>query len=441
MGKDYMESSLKRFLKRKVKITLGLVVAFMIMGTGALAINGPFVAVDGTNSLNGEMIEITGGAMGKNYGSVTNYGQEGVINGVLALNHGIFNLGDKNTQKIHITANGEWTMGLMADRVGAGTKGGVLNVTTNDLVINVHSTDASARGIWAATRTTNFTEENVCKVILNTNNVVINASSDKATSTGVTAWSQAQVIMNNGNVSITADNVIDTRGNSLIEINANNDSKNIINLNGNIIFAYDGDQSGTTIESGVNINLSNKDSFLNGKITPTGDAPGGKDKVTGMALGLSNGGTWKVTGDSFVNDLTMNGGILDVTNDVGNINVDRLHGNNGIAMFAASIDDKGEVGVTDAKLNIKEAKEKTALEVGLSGVNTDDLAEKNISAEKALGKLTDKVTGEGAKKVDQTLFVKGGALTGEITAGLDANGKLVNVKQEKGNEVVKLAQL
>ena len=139
----------------------------------------------------------------------------------------------------------------------------------------------------------------------------------------------------------------------------------------------------------------------------------------------------KFTGDSFVNDLTMNDGVLDVTDSVKEINVDRLHGNNGIAMFAASIDDKGEVGVTDAKLNIKEAKEKTALEVGLSGVNTDDLAEKNISAEKALGKLTDKVTGEGAKKVDQTLFVKGGALTGEITAGLDANGKLVNVKQEK----------
>ena len=32
MGKNYAESSLKRFLKRKVKITLGLVVAFLITG-------------------------------------------------------------------------------------------------------------------------------------------------------------------------------------------------------------------------------------------------------------------------------------------------------------------------------------------------------------------------------------------------------------------------
>ena len=32
MGKSYVENSLKRFLKRKVKITLGFVVAFMITG-------------------------------------------------------------------------------------------------------------------------------------------------------------------------------------------------------------------------------------------------------------------------------------------------------------------------------------------------------------------------------------------------------------------------
>ena len=32
MGKNYIESSLKRFLKRKVKITLGVVVTFLITG-------------------------------------------------------------------------------------------------------------------------------------------------------------------------------------------------------------------------------------------------------------------------------------------------------------------------------------------------------------------------------------------------------------------------
>lgn len=37
MGKNYIESSLKRFLKRKVKITVGFIVAFMITGSVGFA--------------------------------------------------------------------------------------------------------------------------------------------------------------------------------------------------------------------------------------------------------------------------------------------------------------------------------------------------------------------------------------------------------------------
>ena len=42
MGKNYAESSLKRFLKRKVKITLGVVVSFLITGVVGFAANLPF---------------------------------------------------------------------------------------------------------------------------------------------------------------------------------------------------------------------------------------------------------------------------------------------------------------------------------------------------------------------------------------------------------------
>ena len=42
MGKSYVENSLKRFLKRKVKITLGLVVAFMITGTVSFGADNVF---------------------------------------------------------------------------------------------------------------------------------------------------------------------------------------------------------------------------------------------------------------------------------------------------------------------------------------------------------------------------------------------------------------
>ena len=58
MDKNYVESSLKRFLKRKVKITMGFVVAFMIMGTGVFA-----EAVSGeieSTAVNDKTVELSG---------------------------------------------------------------------------------------------------------------------------------------------------------------------------------------------------------------------------------------------------------------------------------------------------------------------------------------------------------------------------------------------
>ncbi len=49
MGTNYVESSLKRFLKRKVKVTLGLVVAFMITGTVGFAEEKVIVQERGEN--------------------------------------------------------------------------------------------------------------------------------------------------------------------------------------------------------------------------------------------------------------------------------------------------------------------------------------------------------------------------------------------------------
>ena len=67
MGKSYVESSLKRFLKRKVKVTLGMVVAFLITGSVGFAEN--IVANKGTYDEKAEFIRGEG-AQGFNlYGS------------------------------------------------------------------------------------------------------------------------------------------------------------------------------------------------------------------------------------------------------------------------------------------------------------------------------------------------------------------------------------
>lgn len=67
MGKNYVESSLKRFLKRKVKVTLGLVVTFLITGSVGFAEN--IVANKGTYDEKAEFIRGEGEQGFNLYGS------------------------------------------------------------------------------------------------------------------------------------------------------------------------------------------------------------------------------------------------------------------------------------------------------------------------------------------------------------------------------------
>ena len=482
--KNYVstENSLKRFLKRKVKITLGMVVAFMIMrtvgfaapftGDAILENNGknPPAIQDEILILDNESLKINpkNGILCHNNGNLFINSSNIIINndvlnqtsdknynlaGVQARSGGKITLGNENTKDIKITIHVDATTtaespdeedianGLYAYRY-SGDNGGKIIVNSENLNIDVISEKGFARGIyvWNNSKPGELENKERAEVIIKSKNTIINvktnATEEGAASDGIIAWSEGKVKINEGNVSITADRIINTRGNSLVEINANSNSQNTVKLNGDILFEYNKDNSGTTVESGVKINLANRDSLFKGKVTLGGDLPipDDKDDVTGMTLGLSNGGKWEVTGNSFVNELIMNGGILEVTDAVENINVTKLQGNSGTALFAASLDENG-VKVTDGKLNISETKDNTNLEVGLSGINTDDLAQNNIKAEIALEELKNKVTGNGIENMDQTLFVDGGTLTGKVTADLE-NGKITNIQQAKDTPTI-----
>ena len=106
MGTNYVESSLKRFLKRKVKVTLGLVVAFMITGTVSFGIEFSDITneehifgmgdqkefvidenfkIDKTGSVkikydNGEEIKVAGGIIAVNGAVIKNYATLGFYN-------------------------------------------------------------------------------------------------------------------------------------------------------------------------------------------------------------------------------------------------------------------------------------------------------------------------------------------------------------------------
>ena len=462
MGKNYVESSLKRFLKRKVKITMGFVVAFMI--TGNIAIGKQLVVnsgkpVDDITSPNFNLsFDYDGHASGifiSEEGSSLNIFSDNIIvnrtgnvivnsnqvEGIKVQNGGKLNLGSKNTENISITSTTDKGLAIGLSSLAMGSE---VMVNSKNLNINVHSGEYYAYGISVQNNTTNETDVNkMAKMVINSENTVIKVTSgvkidpqDKDNhAVGITVFSQGRLEIN-GNLEIEADTVLGTRGDSLTKINQN--KRNTVKLTGDINFNY---HNTTPVDAGVFIDLSNEESFFKGKIAVTGNnIPDGYEKVLNMNLGLSNGGTWEVTGDSFVNDLTMNGGVLEVTDAVKDINVDRLHGNSGIAMFAASVEGDN-IEVTGGKVTVGEVTGNTDLKVGFSGVNADDLVGTGAVAE-SFKKLQNKVEiTAGKDKVEETYFAEEGKVSGEITAKDDGKGGLVITQEKESKTVMGLKDL
>ena len=460
--KHNIESSLKRFLKRKVKITMGFVVAFMIMGVGvfgadflqkdaALHINIKTVSINDLNySLNTEtndkLNQVKNGIVIEGEGTTLNINSENITINHKVLNDtddtgwsrnaidiqksGILNLGNANTKNINITTttDNDIAVGIKTFR-NDGTSGGKVNIQSDNLNIKAKSTNYFAYGIFAYNSTTpeDIGDKGRAEVIINSKNVSIEAEGKEkgvGYSDGIIAWSQGIVKINNGNVSINADNAINTRGNSIVEINAENKAENTVNLNGNIVFEYNEESSGTTIESGVKINLANENSKFTGQVVPTGDVPpAGKDKVTGMALGLSNGGEWENTGESFVNDLKLNGGVVTNKGTDYGIKIDKLLGNGGEINLGAKIEEDGTA--TSGKLAITTVDNNDAkFNVNYSGEGNLEVSQEE--AKKVFEDLAGKITVENGQ-FNANAKIEEGLISGEHTA---------EFVKGQGNEVV-----
>ena len=485
MGKNYVENSLKKFLKKKVKITMGFVVAFMITGSVGFADTIKEAVVAGGNKIpindknfdievNVNMGGLTYSLASVSKGKIDISSEEiniksssdaKFIYGGLAQGGGILNIGNDKTRNIFISASGrnnsEYVLGLNLDK-GVYQEdginkpsGGFINVTGKNVVIHADAANEGTlvAGVYCITAGIGEKDTYNSKINFNTENLEIKATGGN--SAGIIAWSKGEVLMNKGNITITADDVIYTRW-AKVHINENNNSQNIIKLNGNIKFQYSG-ESGTTVNSDVIVYLSNPESKFTGKIyteivkeelnEPSED----ELKYKNMKLGLFNGGTWNVTGDSLVNDLALDGGVINIlqTKETGQdvetgdeledylgrddsktvLNVDNLSGK-GAVNFEAKVSKEG-IEVAEGNLRVRSeagVAKGTALKVGLSGVNADDLAANDIGAKDALNKLVGKVTGDGVDNITQTAVIERGTLTGEITAELNKDG-FTNMKQ------------
>lgn len=449
---NLVEKSLKRFIKRKITFTLGMMVAFLISGSLVYAVTTePIIVSVGekkeindlefiskvTNGNPVFSLGTIGGELSVNSNNIkldaSNY-TGGFAYGVVAQDGGKLNLGNDNTENIDINVGGDnFVIGVYADKEN--NKGGEIKLNSKVISINVHATgDGRADGIYSITRTTDL-EDGMSIVDIKSDNLLIDVSSENGKANGITAWSQGQVKINSKNVVINADNAINTRGNSLVEINSDNSADSTVQIDGDIVFEYNNSQSGTTIDSNVNINLTNSNSYLNGNITTTSDVnpiPDGKENVDGMKLGLSNGAQWTTDSDSFVNNLTINNGIIN-NGVTGNIVIDKFLGTGGTINAEAKLNTDGTLNTGDITIKEVETGNRSNLDIVYKGVTADNLDSDDL--DELVGHIkveSGTITGTG--KIEEGLI--NGEIVGNVKIRQDGSLEIVSVSPQKPSTTV-----
>ena len=354
---------------------------------------------------------------------------------------GLVKLGDENTKNITLDVKNTglgYAVGVRAlRRNDTGEKPSKIEVNGENFTINAYSEKGNAVGLMAQNCTANETdlkkyggEEGRATIIVNAKNTVINVSSGitepsesgEYNNIGIMNYSQGKVEIKN-NLTINAGTAISTRG--YAETKINEDGKGTVKINGDINFSFDGPTSNTPVDATVDINLTNKDSFLNGNIFVNGDPfpPAGKDKVNAMNLSMKDGASWTSDKDSFVNNLTLDGGIITAKNANQTITVGNLSGKGGDINLAATTDGNT---IKTSTINITgDVSKDSHLNANLTGITADDIKD----ADNDLASLNEQL-----KKVDHTNNIAEGDINGAITQNV-VNGDTVTVTTTSNTKI------
>ena len=187
---------------------------------------------------------------------------------------------------IQISAKGEDAIGVLALVHGS------VDLKGKNAVINAESRgNLASEGIHVQNNDMTDTDHRAT-VNVNTENTTIHADS------ALVAMSNS-VLNVNSNLVTNGKNAILTRGNS--DVNINMEGKHTTQLNGDIVFNYDGASSGTVIDSNVNVNLNGEGSFWTGNTKAEwnngneGKPDADKMQVSHMTLQVENGAQWNPT--------------------------------------------------------------------------------------------------------------------------------------------------
>lgn len=322
-------------------------------------------------------------------------------------------------------AVGIWAEGQVANDI----KGGVININTKSLVVDVTS-KAWAYGLYSQNKTTTSTSD-LSTININADDIYINATTTGSSENGYSAIAivaQSQGVMNiNGNLEVNADTAISARGGAVLKVNESNTKT--VKLNGIIDFNYDGPTSGTKVDADVTVNLTGPESYWNGNAQYSYNGKPSDDKlsVSGLKLGISAGAVWNVTKTVeesstatgaktvAINQLTFNDGIISVPDATQTVQIENMTGTGGTINAKTVKNDDGSFSV--AKLAVSNVVGAATLTENYVGINADDVTSEDLDNLKA-------VTADAASLTREQVVSEG-----DINGGLS---RVVNPDGTKG---------
>ena len=357
-------------------------------------------APDGKVTIHGAKINVS--AEGKN------------ARGLYAQDNNKISVGNAGSD-IQISAKGEDAVGVLALVHGSVVLNG------KNAVINAEGSQAS-EGIHVQNNDMKD-KDNRATVNVNTENTTINAKS------ALVAMSNS-VLNVSSNLVTNGKNAILTRGNS--DVNINVEGKHTTQLNGDIVFNYDGASSGTGIDSNVNVNLNGEGSFWTGNTkaewnTSTDGKPSDdKMNVSHMTLQVENGAQWNPTSVKEVGDNSASAGSqavalnsLKLNNGVVNLDSDKLGENSPVKVENISGNGTITTNSLDNKLVIDTKDAGTKLKVEGSGEIGDKILAGKATLEDLAG--TAKVDG---KTASDEVGTQNGIIAGKMFAKVRADGTI-----------------
>ena len=325
-----------------------------------------------------------------------------------------------NGAKINVSAEGKIARGLYAqdkNKISVGDIGSDINISAKgtDDAIGIYAilhgsvdlngqnavidVDGSKYSTGIHVQNNDMTDE--------TNRATVNVNTENTTINAVTALSaMSHSVLNvNSNLVTNGKNAILTRGNS--DVNINTDGKHTTQLNGDIVFNYDGASSGTGIDSNVNVNLNGEGSSWTGNTKAEWNSASGKPDeakltVYHMNLNVANGAQWNPTTIKSQNNETNGMNNIAINNLALNNGVVNLDSNNFAGDNAVKIENLEGTGgtINTDNVNNKLSIDSKAADTNLTVNGTKDVTDAIASGKASLQKLADVVKSNGKSAAD-----------------------------------------